>query len=888
MPPSSASPTETSYRGEQASGNGDRSIDLSPAPVDRFLPGTVLEKRYRIAGLLGRGGMGEVYRADDLKLGRPVALKFLPETVQQNETRLKRFLNEVRVALRVTHPNVCRVHDIGEVDGQHYISMEYVDGEDLASLLRRIGRLPQDKAVQIARQICAGLAAAHEQGILHRDLKPANVMIDGRGRAKIADFGLAGLAEGIEGEEVRAGTPAYMAPEQLVGKEVTVRSDIYSLGLVLYELFTGKRAFEARSPADLETARRESMPPSPSSHVEGLDPAVERVILHCLERDPARRPGSPLAVAAALPGGDPLAAALAAGETPSPEMVANAGETEGLHPAVALVCLVLALVGIAAVPFFLEAVTVAGHVPLEQSSEVLCSDARRIIERAGHDVPPLDSVYGFEYDEEYLDSVKDLPPSPSKWGNLGTVRPAPIRFWYRQSPQHVVSQRIFQEKFASFDDPPWSVPGMAGVRLNPDGKLLELRVVPPRFDDSDSTAEAPDYTALITGAGFDPEDLEPTRPAWNPLVDCDARSAWVSTYPDQPEVPVRIEAGSHGGKPVYLEVIPPWRAADPSAGVRLPPQSVVLAPIVLTVLFIGIFLARRNLRMGRGDRRGAFRLAAFIFAVCLGFWVLRADHVPNAWVESRLLFSAIGYGLFNAGTAWLFYLAAEPYARRLWPDVMISWNRLLAGRLRDPLLGRDILVGALASLAMNIDWLAYMVLSEWLAQPANQPFESMLDSLVGVRQTAALFVWTGGFVSVPLAWLLLLLLLRAPIRKLISRYLPGKLDLANLLAVLVVLALITLPWGRQVDDPVMSGLFMAIGWAIMFFTLVRFGVLCMAWAYFFFLGQLAAFVHTTDPSTWFAGRSYSVLFLCAAIVVYGFYISLAGRSLFAKDILEAE
>jgi serine/threonine-protein kinase len=212
----------------------------------------MLANRYRIVGLLGRGGMGEVYRADDLKLGQPVALKFLPAPLERDQARLDRFLNEVKTGLKVSHPNVCRVHDIGEVDGQHYLSMEYIDGEDLASLLRRIERLPRTKAVQIARQLCAGLAAAHEQGVLHRDLKPANVMIDGRGKAKITDFGLASLAEAIEGDEVRAGTPQYMSPEQHAGREVTVRSDIYSLGLVLYELFTGKRAFDAATPADIK------------------------------------------------------------------------------------------------------------------------------------------------------------------------------------------------------------------------------------------------------------------------------------------------------------------------------------------------------------------------------------------------------------------------------------------------------------------------------------------------------------------------------------------------------------------------------------------------------------------------------------------------------------
>ena len=189
--------------------------------------------------------MGEVYRADNLKLGQAVALKFLPETVEKDPTRLSRFLNEVKIARQISHPSVCRVYDVAEVDGHHFLSMEYVDGEDLASLLRRIGRLPKDKAVQIARQLCAGLSAAHEQGILHRDLKPANIMIDGRGRARITDFGLAGLAEELQEAGGRAGTPAYMAPEQLAGTGVSVKSDLYSLGLVLYEIFTGQVAFKA-------------------------------------------------------------------------------------------------------------------------------------------------------------------------------------------------------------------------------------------------------------------------------------------------------------------------------------------------------------------------------------------------------------------------------------------------------------------------------------------------------------------------------------------------------------------------------------------------------------------------------------------------------------------
>jgi serine/threonine protein kinase len=211
----------------------------------RYVPGTTLDERYRIVSPLGKGGMGEVYRAEDLKLGQTVALKFLPKSLARNEEALARFTREVRLARQVSHPNVCRVFDIGEIDGQTFLTMEFVDGEDIASLMRRIGRLPADKALEIARQVCAGLAAAHEHGIIHRDLKPANIMLDGRGRVRITDFGLAGLSAEVQGENARAGTPAYMSPEQFSGGEVTPKSDLYSLGLVMYEIFTGKRPYEA-------------------------------------------------------------------------------------------------------------------------------------------------------------------------------------------------------------------------------------------------------------------------------------------------------------------------------------------------------------------------------------------------------------------------------------------------------------------------------------------------------------------------------------------------------------------------------------------------------------------------------------------------------------------
>src|SRR5262245_42568443 len=227
-------------------------------PHGRFEPGTRLGTRYRIVALLGKGGMGEVYRADDLELGQSVALKFLVAEKAARPGMLTQFRSEVRTARLIAHPNVCRVYDIGEADGHVFLSMEYIDGEDLASVLRRMGRPTSDKAVEIARQICMGLAAAHEAGMLHRDLKPANIMVDGRGRTRITDFGLAGLADELTRAGQIAGTPAYMAPEQLASGRVSTRSDVYSLGLVLYELFTGKRVFDAGNMTELRHMQESS------------------------------------------------------------------------------------------------------------------------------------------------------------------------------------------------------------------------------------------------------------------------------------------------------------------------------------------------------------------------------------------------------------------------------------------------------------------------------------------------------------------------------------------------------------------------------------------------------------------------------------------------------
>lgn len=525
----------------------------------RFATGTMLTARYRIVSLLGRGGMGEVYKAEDLKLKQIVALKFLPEALALDGAALARFHNEVRITRQISHPNVCRVYDIGEVEGLHFLSMEFIDGEDLSVLLRRIGRLPGDKAAEITRQICAGLAAAHENGVLHRDLKPANIMIDGRGRARVTDFGVAVVANELLGRQAAAGTPAYMAPEQLAGREVTQRSDIYSLGLVLYELFTGRRVFEAKSLHELMQLHEKSTPPTPSSHVKDIDPLAERVILRCLENDPKKRPASAIQVAAALPGGDPLAAALAAGETPSPEMVAASGDKTGLRPAVAIACLAAVIAGLVILVLLGNKVEWRAKLIRENSPEVLANKARDIINRLGYTDRPADHAFGLEYDEEYRRFLNEKnTPGNYYLSQLANDQPSAIFFWYRESQRYLVASRWDNGGWITDSDPPRDIAGMVNVRLDPLGRLLLFRAVPPQRDESGGTPPAPDWAALFAAAGLDQKHFTPAEPQWTPPTFSDTRAAWTGVYPNQPDIPLRIEAAAFRGKPVFFRLYHSW------------------------------------------------------------------------------------------------------------------------------------------------------------------------------------------------------------------------------------------------------------------------------------------------------------------------------------------
>jgi serine/threonine-protein kinase len=707
----------------------------------RFAPGTLLGGRYRVVGRLGRGGMGEVFRADDLKLGQPVALKFLPSEVDRDPALLTQLHTEVRMARQVSHPNVCRVYDIDEVDGHTFLSMEYVDGEDLASLLRRIGRFPEDRGLEIARQICAGLAAAHERGIVHRDFKPANVMLDGAGKVRITDFGLAG----VSGESIRAGTPAYMAPEQLAGAEVTPRSDIYALGLVLYEIFTGQRALEGKNLAELIHKREQFEIVPPSAIVQGLDQRIEESILRCLRPEITARPPSALAVAAALPGGDPLAAALAAGETPSPEMVAAAGASETISLRTAVLAATWIAISLMAIVVLYQRVMLVNRVSTLKSPEALFDRAQEALVRLGYAdeaaaaaAGSSTTARGLSFSLDYARFIATNVQERDRWQKLRAGRPETLVAWYRTSPRPL--QPYGLENNIEASNPPLTVGGMTTIVVDASGRLGEFIAVPyPRSknDDSQTAGAEPDWSVLFAAAGLPLDEFTEVAPTRVGPVFADRTRAWQARLPEQPEHPFTVEAGAHRGRPVYFVVAGPWSVSareTPASPSRFTAIVAALGTLVVPALMVaGAVLARRNLRLGRGDRAGAFRAASVLFVVVLASWFLSASHFGVTDFEIRRIYSAIGGSLFQAGLLWVTYLGLEPYVRRVAPDSLIGWTRLLGGRIRDARVAIDVLIGISAGLAMTLFYAVHNVLPPLFGAPEPQPLASSARILLGGR-----------------------------------------------------------------------------------------------------------------------------------------------------------
>jgi hypothetical protein len=814
--------------------------DRSLAAIDGsgFAPGEIFAGRYRIVSPLGRGAMGDVYRADDLKLGQPIALKLFVPSASTGDDALAR---EVRLARGIAHPNVCRVYDIGETDQWRYLSMEYVDGETLASLFHRVGRLSSEKALDVARQLTSGLAAAHLQAVLHRDLKPSNVMLDGRGRVRILDFGLAVQTDAGPTRHI-AGTPAYMAPEQLTGDRISPQTDLYALGLVLYELFTGRRVFYAASIAD----RLASPVDERSLDLNGiLDSRVRDIIRRCLAPDPRERPASAEHVAAGLPGGGALTSALAEGRVLSPEMLAAASDRAALRPVVGGLLLVSVVFGCLLVAWGGGRLSVPAEA-VPKPPEVLAERAREMLAALGHS-QAVDAAYWFE--------------------RVISGSSTDIHFVYRQSPQYLVPQNFLHHVTSS--DPPVDIAGMASVTLDARGTLLGLsRLV----DTAGTRPPSPiDWSALFERAGISERDFVPVPVARRPLLPHDAVQAW--THRQRPTAPIEVTAAALAGMPVYF-VTEKAGDAQPARRVLSSRRDAIGETLfwllVMTLLTATALIARRNVRAGEGDVSGAWRLATVVMISGISSAMLQSHHTPNVVDELAGLLAVCGWSLLWAGFTWVAYISFEPYVRRLWPGTLVSWTRASRGYLRDPLVGRDVLVGVLGGLILTAAFLARVSLTGeaphlWHVAPA-------LDALRSTRHHLgiAVFAILDGL-QFAVGTFFLLLVFRIGLRR------------TSLAILALVLLATTLAVPSASPWAVVHGVATAL---LVVGILMRVGLLAAA------VALMCERLVTRLPITlhldaWYFGSSLVVLLLVVGVAIFGLIVALKGRPSFGATILDS-
>jgi len=586
---------------------------------------------------------------------------------------------------------------------------------------------------------------------------------------------------------------------------------------------------------------------------------VERLIRRCMERDPNARPASVSQLALALPGGDPLAAAIAAGETPSPEMVAASGGKEGLKLWIAWATLALIIIGLFVVAAIGDG-PIYRRVPFEKSPEALVERSRLFLQRAGLSGQFKDSAWGFMVNGDLLNYIETSDKSENRWKKLDARA---ILFWYRQSPQPLGLLGL-ESGSTSPDNPPLRYSGEVLLILDSEGRLQSLRCVPIRLQLKAETVRAPDWAAFFAEAGLDISRWMPANAQWTPPFHADSRAAWQDSLPGGSGTQVRVEAASFQGKPVSFEVIDPW--AQPSRTdyaqqrTRLSGVLQVARVVIIIATLSGIFFARRNLRLGRGDRRNATRLAVFVLGAFALQWALK---IPQVSLKSLLL------GGYMAVMFWILYMAIEPYARRRWPQVLVSWTRLLSGEWRDPLVARDTLVGvAFGILMICVSVIGQRLLPSPLAVRDNGTLLVNLQSFLGARFVISdILTKLLAMILISMATLCLIVVL-------------GVLLKSRKAAIAAFIILFTVFAGS--DLGYVTGLTFSVLWIL---ALMRFGF--VAAILMMFINCVTHIYFTALPiSAWYSPYCYLALAILAVIVLYAFPYSLGGRPLLASSRLD--
>ena len=796
-------------------------------------PGQLVAQRYRIIQMLGRGGMGEVYLAADRELNEQVALKRL----RVGSWDLLR--REVGLARKVTHEHVCRVFDLGPTDQQPFFSMEYVAGQTLDKLLKSTGALTEKRALCVAEQICLGLQAAHAKQVLHRDLKPGNVLIDERGDVRLTDFGLACVAE--DEHAVAGGTLVYMSPEQLSGGKVTAASDIYSLGLLLFELYTGRRLFQTTTIDEALAERRQFQLIEQPEDFQ-LPSLVRETIGKCLALRPEDRPPSADSVSKLLSG--------------TLESIADRATNRTWNRPLAIGVLAIVVLGLAVIVGLADGTSLVGKTSPRQPW-LLDEDANKVLRKL--DLPaPADSATGF-----VSHRVNPLVPENT------------ICFFKRQSPTLLLPNLFFPIDYrlwqtfcvghVTLDNPVPLQPGMASVLLDSQGGLLRLHVV----QDTQIPTTARVF-ALAEWIDFLPEDCrqlewrktEQSSILGEPILSYDNIQQWTGTKGDSNEA-WQLTVAHQQGRLVYLDCAS--QAVLTERANQQQTQSTRLSigtELYFAILLLAICGALGNIWLGRCDLRSALKVAVAVSLTALVGHYLVANHV---WTMNELDILEIGLAmsLYLGFIAWVAYVAYEPLVRRYLPDSFITWGRLLTGRVNDWLIGRDLLIGiALAVFSMALTETALTVLD-----PARSPLEGLTNGLISLRQFIGhTCIWWSFCTALSLLMLVSLVLVR--------RVLPR--GAARIACILL--------WTVPFMTPFASTDWLSVGISIVLTTLTivvleKYGFFPIVVSWLVRILLLAPL--TADANRWYASLSTGVVLLLLCAAAYGAWSSLRRRRKFA-------
>jgi hypothetical protein len=565
------------------------------------------------------------------------------------------------------------------------------------------------------------------------------------------------------------------------------------------------------------------------------------------------------------------------------------------------------LIGLAFVVVTADKYLLHGYVPLEKSGDVLREQAREVLRNAGYPAPPTDYMEDFGIDIPAVDYLAKADNRAERWQDLKDGQPAVLFYWYRQSPAYLEGFDYFSNPWGN---PPPIVSGMTGVKMDTRGRLLNFYAVPPQVDPAEtaisdnrssdqlrtgteSAAAAPQgqredslgesreisdnvFAPLFAAAGLEVERFKRTTSQWAPLYMNDARVAWEGVYPEQPTVPIRIEGASYRGKPVQFDVVNPWnrpeRQVPPTFAGKFGALFTLLISIFVLVLVSSVLLAVRNLRLGRGDRKGAMRLGVFVFSFTLVTRLFSAHHVPT-FAEFGTLLNGLQDALFGGAFFYVVYLALEPFVRKRWPHRIISWSRLLSGDFRDPMVGRDILIGAVFGIGIAGWQISFYFIRQRLGDRTVRPaWEPGVENL-GIGNFVAAF---SNQISTPLLnslQLLFLVLLLA----LIFRH-----DwLGFVVGWLLFMSALALLWGGTPPDWLSA----AITAGLITFVLYRFGLLATVFA-IFYIHLYINFPVTANLTAWYAKSFVVGLLIILTITIYAFYTSLAGQTVFSRKLLE--